>query len=102
MFSGILGPKVSILGTDMAGEVVKLGEGVDEVQVGDRVTGITPGAPGGAYAEYLCVDASAVVKIPPEVGYPEAAAAADARWTTREAPAAPTVGHAVVPFDSTE
>ena len=74
MFSGILGPKVSILGTDMAGEVVELGESVDEVQVGDRVAGITPGTPGGAYAEYLCVDASAVVKIPPDVAYPEAAA----------------------------
>ncbi|MDH3262031.1 MAG: NAD(P)-dependent alcohol dehydrogenase [Acidimicrobiia bacterium] len=74
MFSGILGPKVSILGTDMAGEVVALGEGVDDVQVGDRVVGITPGLPGGAYAEYLCVDASAVVTIPTEIGYAEAAA----------------------------
>ena len=74
MFSGILGPKVSILGTDMAGEVVALGEGVDDVHVGDRVVGITPGLPGGAYAEYLCVDASAVVTIPTEIGYAEAAA----------------------------
>ena len=74
MFSGILGPKVSILGTDMAGEVVALGEGVDDVKVGDRVVGITPGLPGGAYAEYLCVDASAVVTIPAEIGDAEAAA----------------------------
>jgi NADPH:quinone reductase-like Zn-dependent oxidoreductase len=74
MFSGILGPRVSVLGTDMAGEVVELGEGVDGLAVGDRVAGITPGMPGGAYAEYLCVDASAVVTIPPQVGYPEAAA----------------------------
>ena len=74
MFSGILGPKVSILGTDMAGEVVALGEGVDNVHLGDRVVGITPGMPGGAYAEYLCVDASAVVTTPTEIGYAEAAA----------------------------
>jgi NADPH2:quinone reductase len=74
VFSGILRPKVSILGTDMAGEVVELGEGVDDLLVGDRVAGITPGMPGGAYAEYLCVDASAVVTIPADVGYTEAAA----------------------------
>lgn len=74
MFSGLLGPKVSILGTDMAGEVVELGEGVDHVQVRDRVVGITPGMPGGAYAEYLCVDAAAVVTIPAEIDYAEAAA----------------------------
>ena len=73
MFSGLFGPKRSILGTDFAGEVVALGGGVDAVQVGDRVVGVT-GFEAGAYAEYVCVDASTVATIPPEIGYPEAAA----------------------------
>lgn len=73
MFSGVFRPKLSILGSDVAGEVVALGEGVDDLRVGDRVVGIT-GFGGGAYAEYVCVDASEVASIPARIGYPEAAA----------------------------
>ncbi len=73
MFSGVFGPKRSILGTDFAGEVAALGQGVDQVEVGNRVVGIT-GFESGAYAQYVCVDASTVATIPPEIGFPEAAA----------------------------
>jgi NADPH2:quinone reductase len=73
MFSGVFGPKRTILGTDFAGEVVAAGPGADRVQVGDRVVGVT-GFDAGAYAEYVCVDASTVATIPAEIGYPEAAA----------------------------
>jgi NADPH2:quinone reductase len=73
MFSGIFGPKRSILGTDFAGDVATVGDGVENVNVGDRVVGVT-GFEAGAYAEYVCVDASTVATIPTEIGYPDAAA----------------------------
>ena len=72
-FSGVLRPKRTILGTDMAGEVAAVGDGVEDVVVGDRVVGIT-GFEAGAYAEYLCVDTKNVVTIPTTIGFSEAAA----------------------------
>jgi NADPH:quinone reductase-like Zn-dependent oxidoreductase len=39
-----------ILGLEFAGEVAKIGEGVTEYQIGDKVFGITAG---GAQAEFL-------------------------------------------------
>ncbi|MDF1597185.1 MAG: NAD(P)-dependent alcohol dehydrogenase [Acidimicrobiia bacterium] len=72
-FSGVLRPTRTILGTDMAGEVADVGDGVEDVVVGDRVVGIT-GFDAGAYAEYLCVEAKNIVMIPPTIGFAEAAA----------------------------
>jgi NADPH2:quinone reductase len=52
------------LGGEGAGEVVAVGEGVDEVRTGDRVAW----AGGfGAYAEYAVVPAARLVPLPPEV-----------------------------------
>jgi len=73
MFSGIFGPKRSILGTDFSGDVAAVGDGVADVKAGDRVVGIT-GFEAGAYAEYVCVDGSTVATIPTSIGYAEAAA----------------------------
>lgn len=72
-FSGVLRPKLRILGSDVAGEVVALGEDEDDLRVGDRVVGIT-GFGGGSYAEFVCVKATEITTIPTEIGYPEAAA----------------------------
>jgi len=77
--------------SDGAGEVVAVGEGVQRVQVGDRVAGIfmqkflsgelTPekassalgGAIDGVLAEYVVFDEQGVVKIPEHLSYQEAA-----------------------------
>jgi NADPH2:quinone reductase len=50
-----------ILGEEAAGEVVALGEGVTEVQVGDRVA---YSSVRGAYAEYAAVPAKSLVPLP--------------------------------------
>lgn len=60
-----------ILGLEIAGEVVALGEGVDEFSVGDRVCAL---ANGGGYAEYCAVPAGQALPFPK--GYDAVKAAA--------------------------
>ena len=50
-----------ILGLEIAGEVVALGEGVDEFKLGDKVCAL---ANGGAYAEYCTVPAGQALPFP--------------------------------------
>lgn len=56
-------------GTEAAGDVVAVGDGVSNVKIGDRV--IVGGL--GGYAEEMQVPAAALRMIPPGVGYAEAA-----------------------------
>lgn len=51
-------------GTEFSGVVTALGSGVDDVRVGQRVTGMTVG---GAWAELTCVPATAIEVLPPDV-----------------------------------
>lgn len=64
--------KWPVLGSDFAGEVVEVGDGVDHISVGENVFGDAFPAGRGAFAEYVCVPASAVVTRPPEVSASEA------------------------------
>jgi putative PIG3 family NAD(P)H quinone oxidoreductase len=50
-----------ILGLELAGDVVALGEGVDEFKLGDKVCAL---ANGGAYAEYCTVPAGQALPFP--------------------------------------
>ena len=66
-----IGPQGSILGCDVAGEVVKLGPGVDseKFHVGDYVYGFVHGASvrfptNGAFAEYVALDSGTAYKAP--------------------------------------
>jgi len=61
----------AILGSEGAGEVVEVGEGVEALKVGDRVAYAT--AP-GADAEERLVPADKLVKLPPDISYEMAAA----------------------------
>lgn len=49
------------LGVDFAGEVVETGQNVTHLKKGDKVTGMTIG---GAYAEYVCLDANLLFPVP--------------------------------------
>ncbi|QCL85638.1 zinc-binding dehydrogenase [Agrobacterium pusense] len=60
-----------ILGLEIAGEVVALGEGVDEFNLGDRVCAL---ANGGGYAQYCAVPAGQALPFPK--GYDAVKAAA--------------------------
>jgi putative PIG3 family NAD(P)H quinone oxidoreductase len=59
-----------LLGLEIAGEVVALGDGVKSWVVGDQVCALTDG---GGYAEYCLVDASHALPIPAGVSVQDAA-----------------------------
>lgn len=53
-----------ILGRDVAGEVVKIGSQVKDLQVGDAVFGVAGPKAQGAYAEYVISTPAHVIKMP--------------------------------------
>jgi len=65
-----------VLGRDFVGTVARVGDGVREVAVGDRVAGIIPGAAlgPGSLGEYVAVPAASVTAVPPGVDVHNAAA----------------------------
>lgn len=70
-------PKLpAILGIDLAGEVVAVGEGVTRFRAGDGVYGMTGGIAGipGSLAEYAAVDADLLALKPQSLSMREAAA----------------------------
>lgn len=60
------------LGTDFAGEVVKVGSQVSHVQPGDEVYGLIPMHP-GSFSEYLVAQANEVALKPKSLGFIQAA-----------------------------
>ena len=61
-------------GHDAAGRIAAVGSGVQGFQPGDEVIAMTPTTQGGAYAEYLAVEAGMVALAPRTLPLPEAAA----------------------------
>lgn len=70
---GITRPRQPILGMEVAGQVVAIGNEVSRFAIGDRLFGQT-GFGMGAYADYVAVPAAgSLTTIPPELSYVEAA-----------------------------
>ena len=71
---GLFRPRMRVLGADVAGEVVAVGEGAAGFAVGDRVHGDLSNAGWGGFAEFVAADATALRRIPDAIGFVDAAA----------------------------
>lgn len=74
LFSGLLRPRQTILGSDFAGEIETVGKDVKTFKAGDKVFGFHPDI-FGAHAQYICLpeDAS-FTNMPNNISYEDAAA----------------------------
>ena len=77
IMAGLLKPKVTRLGVDVAGQVEAVGRNVTQFKPGDKVFG----ACRGAFAEYACTSESALVMKPDNVTFEQAASVPVAAFT---------------------
>ncbi len=76
LFTGLRKPKMTMLGSELAGEIVAIGKDVTRFKVGDRILAAT--ADFGTHAEYVCLpEDAALIKKPAAMTYEEAAAFCD-------------------------
>jgi NADPH:quinone reductase len=68
----------TIMGLEVAGEIVALGAGVDAALLGQPVCALVPG---GGYAEYAVASASICLPVPPALSMVEAAAIPETLFT---------------------
>jgi NADPH:quinone reductase-like Zn-dependent oxidoreductase len=71
---GLLRPRNTILGFDVAGTVAAVGGAVKKFQPGDAVFGNLYDLRGGAFAEYVAVPEKLLVKKPANLSFEQAAA----------------------------
>lgn len=69
---GLFKPKFSILGSDIAGTIVEVGEAVTQFQIGDRVL-VDTFEKWGGLAEYTCAFEKHLVPLPDSLNFIEAA-----------------------------
>jgi len=72
-FTGLIRPRVTVLGNEFAGVVEAVGSGVTSFKLGDRVFGYNEG-PFGAHAEYMSIpEDGSLATMPANVTYEQAA-----------------------------
>lgn len=72
---GLFKPKNTILGADVAGQVVAVGKNVQQFQTGDQIFGDISGCGWGGFAEYVAVPEKFLALKPAHISYEQAAAA---------------------------
>lgn len=72
--SGLLKPKNTILGSDIAGRVEGMGSNAKQFKPGDEVFGDISGCGWGGFAEYVCVSETSLALKPTNLSFEEAAA----------------------------
>ncbi len=79
--NGLLKPKTTRLGADLAGRVEAVGKSVTKFQVGDDVFGSLPLNGLGSFAEYTCANEDALAIKPAKLTFEQAAAVPLAAFT---------------------
>ena len=79
--NGLLNPKNTKLGADLAGRVEAVGRNVTQFQVGDDVFGSMPLNELGCFAEYVCANEEALALKPTRLTFEQAAAVPLAAFT---------------------
>jgi NADPH:quinone reductase-like Zn-dependent oxidoreductase len=74
MGGGLLKPKNTILGADIAGRLEAVGTNVKQFQPGDEVFGDLSGCGWGGFAEYVCAREDALALKPANISFEQAAA----------------------------
>jgi len=74
LLSGILKPKLKIIGCDIAGRIEAVGSNVKLFQPGDEVFGDISGCGWGGFAEYVCACENVLALKSSEMSFEEAAA----------------------------
>jgi NADPH:quinone reductase-like Zn-dependent oxidoreductase len=73
LLTGLVRPRITVLGNEFAGVVEAVGSGVTSFDVGDRVFGYNEG-PFGAHAEYMTIpEAGSIATMPATLTFEEAA-----------------------------
>jgi NADPH:quinone reductase-like Zn-dependent oxidoreductase len=79
--NGLLKPKHTRLGSDVAGRVEAIGKNVTQFQIGDEVFGELPLNSLGSFAEYVCVQEEFLALKPANLSFEQAAAVPLAAFT---------------------
>jgi NADPH:quinone reductase-like Zn-dependent oxidoreductase len=90
MVTGVLAPRHTIPGSDIAGRVEAIGRDVKRFQPGDEVFG-GRGVQGGGFAEYVCAVEGELVRKPAGLSFEDAAAGARRGRHRTAGPAGPRV-----------
>lgn len=71
---GLRKPRFTILGADIAGKIIAVGNSVKRFQPGDEVFGDLSGCGWGGFAEYVCASENALSSKPTGISFEQAAA----------------------------